>query len=252
MYQDFFNITTLHLIQPLIQKLPEFDLSKIIPNMNGTLPISDIISVEYNLTDFAFEYGDYNGSVSIAAIEDNSVTFQMNNLTINLTLNYAYVSDPPIFADIGAAYIGVDTMNFTFEISSDLVDDDLKVTLTDLYLNFSDPHPNVVFEGLSDFSELATGLVTTLTTVIRNRLKSFINSGDLTAKINNITNAVIDLVPEQVSLGDTGLYLDSWLYSNPYANATEGIFQVPLKTVIATDVAEYQEECSMKELPRTD
>ena len=74
MYQDFFNITTLHLIQPLIQKLPEFDLSKIIPNMNGTLPISDIISVEYNLTDFAFEYGDYNGSVSIAAIEDNSVT----------------------------------------------------------------------------------------------------------------------------------------------------------------------------------
>ena len=164
--------------------------------MNGTLYISDIISVDYNLTDFAFEYGDYNGSISIAAIEDNSVTFQMNNLTINLTLNYAYVSDPPIFADIGAAYIGVDTMNFTFEISSDLIDDDLNVTLTDLYLNFSDPHPNVVFEGLSDFSELATGLVTTLTTVIRNRLKSFINSGDLTAKINNVTNAVIDLVPE--------------------------------------------------------
>ena len=42
----------------------------------------------------------------------------MNNLTLNVTCNYAYVSDPPIFADIGEAYIGIDTMDFIFNISS--------------------------------------------------------------------------------------------------------------------------------------
>lgn len=120
----------------------------------------------------------------------------MNNLTLNVTCNYAYVSDPPIFADIGEAYIGIDTMDFIFNISSSLTDDDLNVTLKNITLEFRDPHPNIVFDGLSDFSELATGLVTTLTTVIRNRLKSFINNGYLDGKINKIANAVINLVPE--------------------------------------------------------
>ena len=122
------------------------------------------------------------------------------------------------------------------------------MSLKDLSLYFADPQPNVVFEGISDFSELATSLVTTLTAVIRNRLRSFINAGDLTGKINSITNSVIDLVPEQVSLGNTGLYLDGWMYQNPAAS--QGILHVPLKTVIGTDVAEYQQECPLLELPK--
>lgn len=165
--------------------------------MNGTLHLDDIASVDYNITDFAFYDADYNGTVTIAVIEENEVLFQLNNFTLNVTCNYAYVSDPPIFADIGEAYIGIDTMDFIFNISSSLTDEDgLNVTLKNITLEFKDPHPNVVFDGLSDFSELATGLVTTLTTVIRNRLKSFINNGYLDGKINKIANAVINLVPE--------------------------------------------------------
>lgn len=203
----------------MIQKLPQIvDLSKLIHNMNGTFHLEDIASVDYNITDFAIYDADYNGTVTIAVIEENEVLFQLNNLTLNVTCNYAYVSDPPIFADIGEAYIGIDTMDFIFNISSNLTDDDLDVTLKNITLDFKDPHPNVVFDGLSDFSELATGLVTTLTTVIRNRLKSFINNGYLDGKINKIANTVIDLVPEQVSLGKTGLYLDGWLYANPNAS----------------------------------
>ena len=107
--------------------------------MTGTLPIEDIISFEYDLTSFAFEYADYNGAVPIMSVEKDLVHFQLSNLTLNLTFDYAYVSDPPILADIGSAYIGIDTVSFDFDISSLLNDTgEFNITIKNIDLSFED------------------------------------------------------------------------------------------------------------------
>ena len=43
--------------------------------MNGTFHLEDIASVDYNITDFEFYDADYNGTVTIAVIEENEVFF---------------------------------------------------------------------------------------------------------------------------------------------------------------------------------
>ena len=55
------------------------------------------------------------------------------------------------------------------------------------------------------------------------------------------------MIPPQIDIGETGLYLDGWLYENFKADLN--VLQIPLKTVLATDSAEYQEVCNLTTLP---
>ena len=102
LFQDLFDSVTEELIAPLIKKLPQLDLSKIIPDqINKTLSIPEVISFDFNVTGFAFADANYNGAVPIATATSDQVRVQLSNLTLNVTFDYAYVSVPPIFADIG-------------------------------------------------------------------------------------------------------------------------------------------------------
>ena len=196
-----------------------------------------MISVDYNLTSFAIEDANYNGAIPIMTVYKDEARLQLSNLTLNLTLDYAYVSDPPIFADIGTAFIGIDTLSLDINMTSAIIDDQFNITIKSIDLSFEDVQPLAIFDGLADFSELATGLATTATAVVRNRLRSLINGGYLTDKINNFANKVIHMIPPQIDIGQTGLYLDGWLYQN--ISADLNVLQIPLKTVLASDSAEY-------------
>ena len=248
LFQDFFDSVTANLIAPLIQKLPQVDLGKVIPDVtNGTLPIEEIISFDYNLTGWAFADANYNGAVPIVKVSKDMARIQLSNLTLNLTADYAYVSDPPILADIGSAYLGIDTLSLDVNLTSLLTGDELNVTIEGMELNFENAQPLALFDGLADFSELATNAVNTAAAVVRNRLVSFVNGGLLTNKVNAFLNKVIHMIPPQIDLGKTGLYLDGGLYRNFEADIN--VLQIPLKTVLAADAAEYTETCDMATLP---
>ena len=191
-----------------------------------------MISFDWNLTSFAFEDANYNGSIPITTVNKDEVRLQMSNLTLNLSVDYAYVGDPPILADIGTAFIGIDTLCLDLNITSTLnnTTNELNITIQNIDLNFEDVRPLAIFDGLADFSQVATGLVTTATAVVRNRLLSLLNGGYLTDKINNFANKVIHMIPPQIDLGQTGLYLDGWLYRNFQADLN--VLQIPLKTVL--------------------
>jgi hypothetical protein len=56
----------------------------------------------------------------------------------------------------------------------------------------------VAFDGLSDFSEVVTNVVNTVAAVVRNRVDSLINGGDLYGldmKIQAVINKIISLIP---------------------------------------------------------
>ena len=70
------------------------------------------------------------------------------------------------------------------------------------------------FDGLSDFSEVVTNVINTVAAVVRNRVDSFVNGGDLYGvdkKLQAVVNKVISLIPNQIMIGDSGLYLDGFL-----------------------------------------
>ena len=96
-------------------------------------------------------------------------------MSLNFEFDYAYISDPPIFADIGTAYLGIEGMTIEFVWNSTWTGE-FELHISDLELHFAPDQPHPLFDGISDFSILASNVATTLTAVIRNRLQSMINA----------------------------------------------------------------------------
>ena len=123
----------------------------------------------------------------------------MQNFTAQLVTDYSYISEPPIFADIGEATLTISNTTMSVlaasSFTSNETGDFFDVELNDLVLD-SVAEPFAHFDGISDFSEIATNIVNTLAAVIRNRLESFIN-GDYPAidsKLTKILNKILGLV----------------------------------------------------------
>ena len=75
-----------------------------------------------------------------------------------------------------------------------------------------------------------TNLANTLAAVVRNRLESLINGGEIypvDAKIQQIINKVLGLIKFPINLGGGGLYLDGLFYSN--IESANNLIKIPLK-----------------------
>lgn len=98
----------------------------------------------------------------------------LSNLNLNLTTNYAYVSDPPIFADIGEGSVKIADLTTSVDVRSTV--HPFQVELSNLQAESHGPFCD--FNGISDFSQVATNVVNTVAAVVRNRLESFIDGGE--------------------------------------------------------------------------
>ncbi len=105
--------------------------------------------------------------------------FQFENLTLILQADYSYVSDPPLFADIGTATILLSGLSLSFEFQSELTftntDTVFTVNMDNMDLRFIGDNPLAQFEGYSDFSTVAQNTINVLGAVIENRASSLIN-----------------------------------------------------------------------------
>lgn len=100
----------------------------------------------------------------------------MSGVKIDFAFDYAYISNPPIFADIGEATLSIDGLSFSLDWSNTFNEESgLNLTISNLALDFENPVPLSNFDGLSDFSEIATNVVNTVAAVVRNRLSSMLN-----------------------------------------------------------------------------
>jgi len=72
--------------------------------MNKTTHLKDLISWDANLTEFAIAELGLDGSIPIFVIGNDVMTIQLTNFLGKLAFDYAYITDPPILADIGEAF----------------------------------------------------------------------------------------------------------------------------------------------------
>jgi hypothetical protein len=159
---------------------------------------------------------------------------------LNVEFDYAYISDPPVFADIGTAYIGVNGMTLDFEWTS-TYNGTLELSLSDLQLTFAPDQPHPLFDGISDFSILASNMATTITAIIRNRLATLVNSQLLTPKLNTIANRITKLFPSMIPIGP--LDLEGFLAANPIS--TPDYTYLPLATYITSEAYPYNSTCNV-------
>ena len=128
----------------------------------------------------------------VKLLEDSWARFTLTDLTLDVTFDYSYISDPPIFADIGTATLGVEEMTFGFSWT---FDGELKLEILEMQLDYGQVQMPADFDGLSDFSIVLTNTFNTVVDVFRNRAVSMLNSQLLTSKITDVGKKIISLLP---------------------------------------------------------
>jgi hypothetical protein len=227
MFQSFFDTLSQDFIPPLLENLavitiPHFPFKKNATGEYGpgVLDILGDFEIDYEMWDLKLASASISPTPSIITIENGFYTLAITDLTLNMTADYTYITNPPLFADIGEANIVISNLTASSDVTSYLhatsSEENFELTFTNQYID-SGAEPLTKFDGISDFSDVVTNVVNTLAAVVRNRLDSFINGGELysiDAKIEAVINKIIGLIPSQFDLGGSGLYFDGWLYSN--------------------------------------
>jgi hypothetical protein len=168
LFQTFFDNFTTNFVNPLIMTLTERPPTDLY--INHPLDVLDFIGLTFNVTNFRFTKSEINPAVGpIVQLGDNQARFQINQLSLDVEFDYAYISDPPLLADIGVGYIGIEGMTLEFNMMSTM-DPDFLVAIKDLYLDFAPDQPQPLFDGISDFSRFGSNMATTVVAIVRNRL----------------------------------------------------------------------------------
>ena len=102
-------------------------------------------------------------------------------------------------------------------------------------MQFAPDQPHPLFDGVSDFSILASNVATTVVAIFRNRLESLINAQMITPKLNIIFNRIINLLPAQIPIGPFDLV--GFLAGNPTSNAL--YTHIPMRTTVTSDDYPY-------------
>ena len=113
-FQDFFTDFTKDVLGPLLGELSGTELNQNFTDIN-IFEDSDILSIAASIMDIEILEAGLNDQLPIFQLEDNMAKFQFENLTFILQADYSYVSDPPLFADIGTATILLSGLSLSFE-----------------------------------------------------------------------------------------------------------------------------------------
>ena len=117
--QKFFDNLSQNFTAPLFGDLVNVKIGDL---LNEHIAIEDLMSFDFNITDMAITRAEANGLMPIIQLGDNAATFQFDGVALEFGFNYALISDPPIFADIGSATLKIETLSFSLSWTSTFED----------------------------------------------------------------------------------------------------------------------------------
>jgi len=108
------------ILPPLIKNIDFFTFSTV--NVTDWKVLGDDMSVDFELDSFKIINAsmDYNTS-NVKIIDNEGIIFRFQNLQFGLSGDYSFITDPPIFADIGEANFFFAPTNFSTGIQSEIV-----------------------------------------------------------------------------------------------------------------------------------
>lgn len=117
-----------------------------------------------------------------------------------------YVSDPPIFADIGDFDMDIENTTMILDFNQTIEDDGIM----DIFINnlelFIAPW-RAKFDGISDISQVATSFISYVGNVLTNRLTSIVAyKGPEYAQ--SLVNKVLEIIPDEKHLPNSTLYIE--------------------------------------------
>ena len=114
-FQSFFDNMSENFIPPLLGNLTVFTLPTITGNDKKLVGEMD---VDYEFSEMKISNASISPAVPIVKINNGWCTVAVKDLTLNLTADYSYITDPPVFADIGDGNLLFDKVSASFDIAT--------------------------------------------------------------------------------------------------------------------------------------
>jgi len=112
--QSFFNNVQENLTDQLFDKIGGTGFNDTI---NCTIGIENLIDFEFNITNKEIVSIHLDPNTTLVKLYDDRLAFGVSNFTAAAGFSYMYVSDPPIFADIGDFDMDIASTNFSLDFN---------------------------------------------------------------------------------------------------------------------------------------
>jgi len=112
--QSFFNNVQENLTDQLFDKIGGTGFNDTI---NCTIGIENLIDFEFNITNKEIVSIHLDPTTTLVKLYDDRLAFAVSNFTAAAGFSYMYVSDPPIFADIGDFDMDIASTNFSLDFN---------------------------------------------------------------------------------------------------------------------------------------
>jgi len=162
----------------------------------------------------------------IEILDKDRIALNIFEFEGHVKADYKFITDPPILADIGTFHLDSTNLTVTMDGSNYFTDDCLQVDLKALDFNVKPFDIDLV--GINDMSDVLSSLITFSGNTLASRLSSMSKFSPVQSKLNNVLNALIRLIPDEIFIDDD-IYItggiNNALHSAPGKN---GYISIPL------------------------
>jgi hypothetical protein len=142
-------------------------------SINCSLGIQDLIDFDFNISNKKISHLSLNDSKDLVKLYDDRLVFGVQNLTADVGFSYMYVSDPPIFADIGDFDWNIPDLTLLVDMDQSISDDgQMDILINSLVFDIKTWR--MTFDGISDMAQVATSFISYVGNVLTNRLSSIV------------------------------------------------------------------------------
>ena len=210
--------------------------------MNKSISIPEVIKFDFNATGFKISDLSLDNKCKLMTLYNDRMVFAFKNFTGNFGFDYMYISDPPIFADIGTFDLDVANTTFLTDFDSNVVNGVLDVLIHRLELEV-DPF-GITFDGVSDISDVATRFLTYCGNVILSRVVSIVAYAG-PERINPTINSILELIPDEKNIPGTQLYVEGGI-SNNFTIKENDYIQIPLDMTLQNASVQFNRTNDVK------
>ena len=131
-----------------------------------------ILNVSGNITNVYGNRISLGNDSSLIAIHDEYITLNLSELILDGSIEYEFITDPPIMADIGLLNISIDNLMILFNSTARTENGDVQFNIT--YAKANLDNFALAFDGLNDFLWKLNGLINTIFDLVLSRLRPLV------------------------------------------------------------------------------
>lgn len=154
--------------------------------MDKAIVVPGIIRFDFNITNMRLPRLQLDPNTQLLKILDDQFIFKVSEASIDMQCEYMYISDPPLFADIGNVEFAALNSSVMLNGRTNFNNSLFNLTVVDTSIDI-DPF-SLDFNGISDISDVATRLVNFMGNVIRGRIVSLSKYKPAIYKFNHLFN----------------------------------------------------------------